>query len=221
MDKLEEMRNNKDIAAAFKWLFIGLLCCFFVSYITSMNETIFNLVFLAFGGKAYFVYLILELVLCFVLALALPKMKPITAAICYILYTAVTGLSLTGIFLVYTRSSIAFVFLVTAIVFGLFAVIGYTTKVDLSKFGIYLLVALIAIILLSIVNIFLMNNTLDLVLCIVTIIVFCGYVAFDINRLTKMDCYFPNKGIYFAFQLFLDFINIFIKLLRLLGKRND
>ena len=215
------MDKKELLADTFKWLFLGLLCCFAISYVTSINETIFNMVYLSFGGYGYLIFAGIELVLCIVLSFSLIDMKPTLAKVLYLLYTGLTGLTLTGIFMVYTKSSITFVFFATALIFGVFAFIGKTTKLDLSKFGIYLLVALIAIIILEVINLFLLNNTLNIILCIVTIIVFAGYVAFDINRLLKEDYLYDNKGIYYAFQLFIDFINIFIKLLRLFGKRND
>ena len=213
--------KNKVITDTFMWLFIGLLVCFGISYFTSTNEQIMLLVYGSFGGKAIYVYLALELILCFVLSLCITKFSAPIATLLYILYTALTGLSLSGIFLVYTSSSIAMVFLATAIIFGIFAIIGKTTNIDLSKWGIYLFIALLAIIVLEIINIFLMNNTLDIILCIVVILLFSAYTAYDMNRLVRTDYDFPNKGIFFAFQFFLDFINIFIKLLRLFGRRND
>ena len=131
--------------------------------------------------------------------------------------------SVTGIFIVYTSTSLCYIFLVTAILFGLFAAIGRFTKIDLSRYGIYLLIGLLATFILEIINLFLMNNTLDMFLSFVTIIVFCGYIAYDVNHAIN-DNYLSNsenKGIYIAFQLFLDFINIFIELLRLFGKSRD
>ena len=213
--------KRETIIDAFKWLFIGLLVCFITAYSSSMNETMVRMIYGSFGGYGYLVFLVLELILCFVLILRIQKMSPITAKIVYILYTGLTGLSLNGLFLVYTSNSIATVFLITSIIFGIFALIGKNTKADLSKWYIYLLIALIGIIVLEIVNIFLLNNTLDIVISIITIVVFSGYVAYDVNRLIKVGDYINNSGIYFAFQLFLDFINIFIKLLRLFGKRRD
>lgn len=215
--------KNDILTNTFAWLFLGLLLCFGVSYVTTYNETISNLVFGLFGSSSIVIYCIAELVIAFALALFITKINPIIAKILYILYTLLTGLSLNGIFLVYTSSSISFVFLATALIFGIFAIIGKTTKIDLSKWGIYLLVALIAIIILEFINIFLANNTLNMLLCIVTILVFSGYIAYDVQNI--MDPTFlnevDNKAIYCAFQLFLDFINIFIRLLELFGKSRD
>ncbi len=215
----EEIKNV--VADAFKWLFIGLLICFLSSYLTSNSRNMMELLYLSFGGKGYIVLLILELVVCFVLMLGIQKMSPPIAMLLYAVYTALTGISLNGVFLVYTGSSIAMVFLVTSIIFGIFAFIGKNTNIDLSKWSTYLLIALIAIILLEIVNIFLLNNTLNIILCIATIVLFSGYVAYDVNKLIRVGNAINNSGIYFAFQMFLDFINIFINLLRLFGNRRD
>lgn len=217
------MEKNKILSSAFTWLFIGLLVCFGVSLLTTYNETIFYGVFGSFGGYGYLVYLIIELIVAFILVFRITKLKPLTAKILYISYTALTGLSFTGVFAVYTSSSLAFVFLVTAIIFGIFALIGKTTKVDLSNWSVYVFIALLSIIVLEIINIFLLNHTLNIILSIVGILVFTFYVAYDIqkalNRSYLVNC--ENKGIFCAFQLFLDFINILIYILRLFGKSRD
>lgn len=215
--------NNKIITNTFGWLFIGLVVCFGVSFFTTLNDDIVYTVYGALGGYGYIIYLIAELAIALALSLFIRKLNPIVAKVLYVAYTALTGLSLSGIFIVYTHASIAFVFLATAIIFGVFAIIGKTTKIDLTKFGIYLLVALIAIIILEIINIFLANNSLNMALCIISILVFSGYVAYDI-KLALNKAFLAeseNKAIYCAFQLFIDFINIFIKLLRLFGQSKD
>lgn len=217
--------KNKIISNTFSWLFVGLIICFGISYITTLNDDIINQVYGALNGIGYIVYLIAELAIAITLSLFIRKLSPILAKILYIIYTALTGLSLSGIFIIYTHSSIAFVFLATAIIFGIFAIVGKVTKIDLTKFSTYLFIALISIIVLEIINIFLANNTLNMILCIVSILVFSGYVAYDIklalNKSFLVDS--DNKAIYCAFQLFIDFINLFIELLRLFGKfaKND
>ncbi len=210
--------KNKVISDTFKWLFIGLLLCFGISYYVSTSNEMLNLIY---GNNKIMIYIVLELGLCIALSLFIAKLNPIVATILYLLYTSLTGLSLTGIFIVYTHSSIAVVFLVTAIIFGLFAFLGKTTNIDLSKWSVYLFIALITIIVLEVINLFVMNNTLNMILSIAVILLFSAYTAYDINRLIRTDYDFPNKGIFFAFQLFLDFINIFIRLLSLFGRRND
>ena len=201
----------------------GLLVCFGTAYVSTFNETIATSVFTLFGDATIVIYAIAEIVIAIILTFTIFKLNPLIAKILYILYTALTGLSLNSIFIVYTSSSITYVFLATAIIFGIFAFIGKTTKIDLSKWSTFLFVALLSIIILELINIFLANNTLNMLLCIITILVFSAYVAYDIQKvvdpifLSEVD----NKAIFCAFELFLDFINIFIHLLSLFGKSDD
>lgn len=215
--------ENKILSNAFMWLFIGLLVCFGVSYVSTLDYNMFIGIYSGFSGMNYIIFLVAEIAAAIALTFFIRKLNPIVAKILYVLYCGLTGLALTGMFQVYTSSSICYVFLVTAIIFGIFALFGRFTKLNLAKWSTYLFIALLAIIILEIVNVFLLNNTLNMILCIATIVVFCGYTAYDINR--AMDADFladtPNKGIYIAFQLFLDFINLFIELLRLFGKSRD
>lgn len=217
------MKKNNVLSEAFTWLFIGLLLCFGVSYMATSSEQLFLLVYAPFGMNGFKLWLIAEVVVALILTFRIRKMKELTAKILYLSYCVLTGISLTGIFLIYTASSLTFVFLATAITFGIFALIGKYTKIDLSKWWVYLFVGLLAVIILEIVNIFLINNTLNIILCIASILVFCGYIAYDIQRACDdtflSDC--NNKGVYIAFQLFLDIINVFLDLLRLFGKARD
>ena len=151
-------------------------------------------------------------------------MSPFTTKLCYIVYSITTGITFSTIFLTYKMSSIMFIFLVTAILFGIFALIGYFTKIDLTRFSTLLFIALIGIILVSILNIFIFKSSqLELTLSIICIIVFLGYIAYDIQS-TKylMSSIGEEKAaVYGAFQLYLDFINVFIKLLQLFGKNDN
>lgn len=217
------MKKNEVLSNAFMWLFIGLLVCFAVSYISTYSIEIINLLYGSFNGYGYWIFAIIEIIVALIFVALIRKLSPIAAKIMYLLYAALTGLSLTGIFIVYTSTSLTFVFLATAIIFGIFAIIGKTTNIDLSKWYVYLFVGLLAIIILDIINIFLLNKTLNLVTCIIAIVIFCAYIAYDIQK--ALDPYFladtNNKGIYIAFNLFLDFINIFIRLLSLFGRSRD
>ncbi len=217
------MKKNEVLSNAFMWLFIGLLVCFAVSYISTYSIEIINLLYGSFNGYGYWIFAIIEIIVALIFVALIRKLSPIAAKIMYLLYAALTGLSLTGIFIVYTSTSLTFVFLATAIIFGIFAIIGKTTNIDLSKWYVYLFVGLLAIIILDIINIFLLNKTLNLFTCIIAIVIFCAYIAYDIQK--ALDPYFladtNNKGIYIAFNLFLDFINIFIRLLSLFGRSRD
>lgn len=207
--------NNELISKVFRWFGLGLLVTFLVAYLVSMNVGMLTFVF---SGFNYLFIAILEIVCAMWLQFRIFRMSKTNAIILYIGYAALTGLTFSSIFVVYEISSIMFVFLATAIVFGLFSIIGKRINVDLRKFGIYLALALISIIVLEIINIFIMNSTLDLFLCSFTILVFVFYVAYDIHRIFRINVDNDNLAIIGAFNLYLDFINIFIQLLRLFGR---
>ena len=217
------MEQRKVLTSAFSWLGVGLLLAFAAAFTVTMNESMLKIVFASLNGFSYFIFVIVELVLAIVFQVRIAKMSPTTAKIMFLLYCCLTGFTLSGIFLVYSIQSIIYVFLATAILFIGFALVGRFTKADLSKWGIWLFFGLIAITILEIINIFVMNHTLNMILCIAGVLLFCAYVAYDVKKaLDKsflMDV--ENKGIYCAFQLFIDFINLFLDLLRLFGDRRD
>ena len=144
-------------------------------------------------------------------------MSKLTAIICYIIYSFLTGITFGVIFLAFKLSSIMSIFLITSIVFLAFAVIGMTTKKDLSKMSMWLLMSLLAILVAGIVNIFVKSST------IISTIVFIAYIIYDMKNAEYIirEVGEDKGAIYGAFQLYLDFINLFINLLKLLGKAND
>ena len=215
--------KNKLLVKTFGWLFIGLLVCFVISFTCTYSPEIIRMIYGSLGGYGYLLFLGIEIILAITISAFITKMNPLLARVLYILYTAITGLSLTGIFIVYTSSSIAFVFLATCLVFGAFCLIGHFTKMDLSKWSTYLFMALIAIVILNIINIFVMNHTLNMFLCIVGVLLFCAYTAYDIQKIKNDDFLMDseNKSVFCAFQLFIDFINIFLDLLHLFGNTRD
>ena len=151
-------------------------------------------------------------------------MNPLTTKICYVIYSITTGITFSTIFLAYQMSSIIFIFAITAVVFGICAILGYTTKIDLTKFSTLLFVALLAALIVSLLNIFIFKSTqLELGLSILFILIFMGYIAYDMHTVKYlMNSIGEEKAaVYGAFQLYLDFINIFIRLLELFGKSKD
>ena len=144
----------------------------------------------------------------------------------FILYSILMGMSLSTIFLIYTGASIFTTFLITAGTFGIMAILGYTTKTDLTKFGSILMMGLIGIILASIVNIFMGSSTMDLIISILGVLIFTGLTAYDVQKLKRIGSGVEygteetNKlAIMGALNLYLDFINLFLFLLRFLGNR--
>ncbi|MBQ3435457.1 MAG: Bax inhibitor-1/YccA family protein [Bacilli bacterium] len=204
----------------FMWLFGGLLVSFITGYALYLNETILANVF---SSKAMWLLIILELGVAIFFSVRIKKMSKVTAIFCYALYSFLTGFTFGVIFITYELASIILVFGITSVLFLIFALYGYFTKRDISKWGSFLLMALIGIILCSIVNIFLHSSVFDLVLSIVGIIIFLGFIAYDIQKLKALDDYIgeDKAAIFGAFQLYLDFINLFIRLLELFGKVKD
>lgn len=213
-----DLDNNKIFTKIFMWMFVGLLITFGTGYYVSLNSNMFYNVF----AKYYLILAIVEIGVAIFLSVRIRKMSPMTAKILYLLYTFLTGLTFSAIFVVYEITSIIFVFLISALIFGVFALIGYFTKIDLTRIGIYLMMALFGIIICSIINIFVHSETFNMALVIGALILFIIYVAYDIQVIKKNMYGIPeedNLAIYGAFQLYIDFINIFIRLLELFGNR--
>lgn len=180
------------------------------------------------GGATLLGYVVMFSPLAFVLvmSLAFNKLSSFALLGLFVVYAAVMGLSMSFIFLAYTASSIASTFFITAATFGVMAVLGYTTKQDLTKFGSILFMALIGIIIASIVNMFLGNGMLDIIISCVGVLVFTGLTAYDVQKLKRIGAGVEygsessNKlAIMGALNLYLDFVNLFMMLLRLFGDR--
>ena len=212
---------NRVFPKMFLWMFIGLIVTFGVAYFLSQNETMmYNL----FSGKKYIIVWIAEIVVVLVLSLRIRKLSVMTARILFLLYSLLTGLTVSSIFIVYSIPSIIYVFLITSVLFLVFAIIGYVTKIDLSRFGSILMMALLGSLICVVINIFVKSETFDLVTTIVMVLIFLAYIAYDINVIKRnyMDIEDEDKlAIYGALSLYLDFINLFLRLLRLFGKSND
>ena len=152
-------------------------------------------------------------------------MSPAVAKASFILYSFVNGLFFSTYFVEFEVASLIFIFLVTAIVFAIFAFIGAVTKIDLERLSTYLFMGLIGIIICGIINIFVGSSTFDFVLSIIGIIIFIGYTAYDVKVImnTEKFALIPedNLAIYGALQLYLDFINLFIRLVQIFAKNSD
>jgi FtsH-binding integral membrane protein len=162
-----------------------------------------------------------------VLSFGIQRISAATATVLFWIYAAVMGLSLGGIFLVYTGTSIARVFFITAATYGAMSLYGYTTRSDLSGFGSFLLMGLIGIVIASIVNIFIGSNALQFAISIIGVIIFVGLTAYDTQRVKEMYLESDSaeiagkKAVLGALALYLDFINLFMLLLQLFGQRRE
>ena len=216
----EYNENTQVYPKMFTWLFIGLLITFASGYALTLNEQLMIQV-LALGILPI---AIIEIVIALVLGIRLAKMHPLTMKILYIIYSILTGVTFSVIFVAFEVSSLISIFIITAIIFALLAFYGYTTKRDLTKIGTIALIALHAIIIAGILNIFIFKSTMfDTVLTMLGVLIFIAYIAYDVNKVKQLMLAIGEEkaAVYGAFQLYLDFINLFIRLLELFGKRRD
>lgn len=161
------------------------------------------------------------------LSFGINRMSYSTASIVFGVFSFLMGLSLSYIFVIYTGASIFKTFLITAGTFGIMAVVGMTTKIDLSKFSSILWMGLIGIIIASVVNMFMQSSTFDFIISIIGVALFCGLTAYDTQRLLQMGAHadvnqegVQKAGLLGALSLYLDFINLFLFLLRFFGSRD-
>jgi len=163
----------------------------------------------------------------FVIALSagLQRFSAITMTILFVLFSIIMGMSLSFILLAYTGSSIAITFVTTSVMFGVMAVAGYTTKSDLTKMGSLLFMALIGIIVAMVINAFMHSALIDYIISIIGVIIFTGLTAYDVQKIKRIgeqatEADMTKKlTIYGALTLYLDFINLFLFLLRIMGGR--
>lgn len=187
------------------------------------------LVSLIFANKIMFWGLIIaEFALVFAISGAIHKLSLSTATLLFILYSVVNGATLSVIFFAFSMAVIAKTFFITAGTFGVMAVIGYTTKTDLTSMGKILLMALIGIIIASVVNMFVRSSGFDLIISYVGVLIFVGLTAFDTQKIKEMLQMAPDAGstmqkyaLLGALTLYLDFINLFLYLLRIFGNNKD
>jgi FtsH-binding integral membrane protein len=213
------------MAQVYGWMTCGLLLTAFVSWFAARTPAVMELVFA--NRITFFGLIIAQLALVFVLSGMVHRLSGAVATALFMLYSALTGLTMASIFLVYTYSSIASTFFVTAGMFGAMSFYGYTTKRDLSRFGSLLFMALIGILLASLVNFWLKSPALMWAITYIGVVVFVGLTAYDTQRLKAIgeNINVNDKenlrraSIMGALTLYLDFINLFLMLLRIFGNR--
>ncbi|MGF6907145.1 Bax inhibitor-1/YccA family protein [Fusobacterium sp. PH5-44] len=215
--------SNRFIRKAFLHSIGGvLLSCVVAVYLLFFNYRLFSSIF-----DKFYIIVLAQLGLAFIFGLFLQKLSIAATTFLYYMYAAFTGVTFAVIGMMYTGVSILIALAVTLTLFILLAVYGFTTKEDLSGYGKYLRVALLTIIIFSIINFFLKLSLIYWGITFVAIVVFSGLIAYDVNRIKKLsteliydDPSMKNKlSIMMAFNLYLDFVNLFIYILRILGKR--
>jgi FtsH-binding integral membrane protein len=217
-------RATAFLRGVYGWMCVGLGITAFVAYSLSGSPALTQALV---GNSVLFIGLFVgQLVLVFFLSARVDKLAPGTASLLFILYAALTGVTLSVLVLAYTGASIANTFVVTAGMFGALALYGSTTKRSLAGMGQFLFMGLIGLVLASIVGIFWHSEALQFLISVVGVIVFTGLTAWDAQRLRRMALALPegqggSYAIVGALTLYLDFINLFLFLLRFMGNRRD
>ena len=215
------MRERAFIRSVYAWMFGGLLLTAAAALWVVNSQPMQQLVL---GSNLRWVLLIAELGLVFYLSFRITKMSPAAAASAFLVFALLNGLTISAIFFVYSQQSIASAFGVAAAMFGAMSVYGTVTKRDLTSWGSFLFMGLIGIVICSLINIFLRSSALEMAVSFIGVFVFLGLTAYDTQKL-KAYATAPelreNLAVFGALALYLDFINLFLMLLRLFGGRRD
>lgn len=214
--------DNSVYSKTFFWMFLGLLATGIISVFTYMQiSSSAPSEMLGF----FPIVALVEVVVVLIFSLLFKNLSPTAVTILYFIYAAVNGVSLSTIFFIYEINSIILIFFVSAAVFLTFALIGKYTKFDLTKIGNIALMALVACIIVIIINWFLGNPFIEIVINWIVLILFFVITAYDVQKIKYLDKIVEEDKekihIYAAMQLYLDFINIFIRILSSYGKRRD
>ena len=223
-----QTRVNEFIRSVYNWMAIGLALTGFVAYYVANTPALVEIIF---GNRLLFFGLIIgELALVFMISARIQKMQASTATALFVIYSILNGATLSFVFLVYTASSITSTFFICAATFVACSLYGWTTKRDLTSMGGFMTMGLIGIIIASVVNMFFRSSAMSMIISYIGVIVFVGLTAYDTQHLKTMALNQPadleagvvRKGaILGALKLYLDFINLFLMLLRILGGGRD
>lgn len=223
-----EVLVNDFVRSVYNWMCIGLALTGFIALYVSTSETMMRLIF---GSPLIFFGLIIaELALVFSISSRVNKMSAGTATTLFVTYSALNGVTLSFIFLAYARASIVSTFFICSATFLACSIYGWTTKKDLTSWGGFLMMGLIGIIGASLVNLFIRSSAVSMIVSYIGVIIFVGLTAYDTQNLKGMALTQPDgldgavirKGaILGALSLYLDFINLFLLLLRIFGRGRD
>jgi len=221
---VRDVRVTAFLSKVYGWMFLGLLITSGTAVVVASSPLLIKTLIL--NRILFWILLFGQLGVVFYLSARVEKMAPTTAAGLFILYSAMVGVTTSVILLVYTGASIVSTFVVTAGMFGALAVFGTVTKRSLAGVGQFMFMGLIGLILASIVGIFWQNDVLQFVITVVGVLVFTGLTAWDAQRLKHMAVALPDGrvgafAVVGALSLYLDFINLFFFLLRLMGGRRN
>ena len=224
--KARQQASTVFLAKVFNWMAVGLGLTGVIAWLTASSGLANSIV----GSPMFMILIVAELGMVFYLSARIEKIQPGTATGLFLGYAVLNGLTLSTVFLAYTGASIGGTFVITAGMFGAMAVYGMVTKRDLSGMGSFLFMGLIGIIIASIVNIFLKSSSVYWAISVIGVLVFVGLTAWDVQKIKTMgeqgimeqgEAAIRKGSIIGALALYLDFINLFLMLLRFFGGSRD
>ena len=224
LDQAQPEVQRKFMAGVYWRMTVALFITAAVAWYSAQSQQIMGILY-SNRGLPFYGLIVAELVLVIVLSAAIHKMSSVAALFFFILYSVVNGLTFSAIFVVYEIGSVFHVFLTSALMFAAMSVYGAFTKSDLTSAGRYLMMALIGILVAGLVNMFLRSSMLGWLTSLLGVGIFIGLTAYDTQRLMRIGVKndgsekFQKMAVIGALELYLDFINIFIKMLALFGKR--
>lgn len=219
--------QNKFLARTYGWMALALIISGLTAFGTATYLASIGEKALSFLQIGMLVLAIAEIVLVWWLSASISKISAAGASIAFVIYSALNGATLSTIFFVYQMSSIVTIFLTTAGMFAAMALYGTFTKQNILSLGRYFFMALIGVVIASIINIFVHSSRFDWILSIVTVVLFTGLTAYDAQKMVRISERAENSDIFRkasiigALELYLDFVNIFLAMLRLFGKRKN
>lgn len=225
INNAEQLVQRKFLTKVYSWMSLALLLSGITAFIVANSPFLINLVF---GNKIGFPLLAIgEIILVWWLSASIRKISTMAASIAFLAYSIINGATLASIFYVFSLDSIIVVFLVSALMFIGMSLYGVFSKSDIMSFGRYFSMAIIGLIVASVINIFLKSSGFNWVISIVTVVIFTGLTAYDTRKMILVSQQadgsdmFQKASIIGALELYLDFINIFLALLRIFGKSRD
>ena len=210
------------LSRVYMFMAFGLLLTGGTSYATANSPELMQLIF---GTPLQWLFIFAPLGLVFFISYRINTLKYATAQALFWVYSALVGMSLASIFLIYTGASIARVFFISSSMFGIMSLYGYTTRRDLSGMGSFMFMGLIGVIIASIINMFMQSSAMQFIISFITVIVFVGLTAYDTQAIKSMyyegdgEEVMGKKALMGALRLYLDFLNLFLAMLQLMGNR--
>jgi len=227
-----ELMSKTFTAKVFSWMFVGLGITGLMSYLFATTPSLLSLLYITTDGVITamsplgWIAMLAPLGLVLLLGAGMNKLSYPAMVGVFIVFAALMGMSLSSIFLRYTSGAIFSVFLITAGMFAVMAFVGYTTHTDLTKFGSLMLMLLVGIIIASLVNLFMHSESFSYMISFLCVAVFTGLIAYDVQKIKRIGAQINADGsttgkmaIWAALSIYLDFVNLFLALLRVFGNR--